>query len=233
MATTTEKTQVEVLLAQGQALFREGLRALLNAHDDQVKVVATAKTAREAVARARVVRPQVALLEVGLPDESGIDACREIRLECTDTAVVMLGSPPAEEWVFAAIAAGAAGCLLKEEVDGRGLTETLRLVASGKSILDPSLAPGVFERLRVAAPQLELADERLAQLTRVERRILSLVADGFSNREIASEVGYAVPTVKKYVSSILAKLGVCRRTQAVAYLRSHTPQHHDLNGQVH
>lgn len=214
---------IEVLVAHGRALLREGVSALFAPCDD-LHVVALAATAEEAVTRARATEPQVAILDVCLPDRSGILACKDIRSHCPDTAVLMLSATEREEWVFAAIEAGATGCLL-EYIDGTGLAEAVRLAAAGQSMLDPMIVSQVLARLRSPTPGRPPIDERLARLTPVERRILKFVAEGLANNDIAKELGYALPTVKKYVSSILSKLRVARRTEAAAYLHRHAPRH--------
>jgi DNA-binding NarL/FixJ family response regulator len=152
-------------------------------------------------------------MDVRLPDGSGIEACREIRSELPDTRVVMLTSYPDEDAVLAAIVAGASGYLLKQ-VRARDLVAALETVAAGGSLLDPAVTGKVLERMRRIATD----DDELAALTKQERKILALVAEGKTNKEIAGEVFLSDKTVKNYVSSILAKLNLERRAQAAAYV---------------
>jgi DNA-binding NarL/FixJ family response regulator len=152
-------------------------------------------------------------MDVRLPDGSGIEACRDIRSELPDTRVVMLTSYPDEDAVLAAIVAGASGYLLKQ-VRARDLVTALETVAAGGSLLDPAVTGKVLERMRRIATD----DDELAALTRQERKILALVAEGKTNKEIAADVFLSDKTVKNYVSSILAKLNLERRAQAAAYV---------------
>jgi DNA-binding NarL/FixJ family response regulator len=201
-------------------VVRQGLVALLDRRDG-FQVVAEAGTAADAVEQARRFRPDLVVMDVRLPDGSGIEACREIRSELPDTRVVMLTSYPDEDAVLAAIVAGASGYLLKQ-VRARDLVAALETVAAGGSLLDPAVTGKVLERMRRIATD---ADE-LAALTKQERKILTLVAEGKTNKEIAAEVFLSDKTVKNYVSSILAKLNLERRAQAAAYvarMQGHAP----------
>jgi DNA-binding NarL/FixJ family response regulator len=193
-------------------VVRQGLVALL---DRRVgfQVVAEAGTAAEALEQARRFQPNLVVMDVRLPDGSGIEVCRDIRSELPDTRVVMLTSYPDEDAVLAAIVAGASGYLLKQ-VRARDLVAALETVAAGGSLLDPAVTGKVLERMRRIATD----DDELAALTKQERKILALVAEGKTNKEIAGEVFLSDKTVKNYVSSILAKLNLERRAQAAAYV---------------
>lgn len=201
-----------LLVVDDHEVVRQGLVALLDRRAG-FRVVAEAGTAAEAVEQARRFQPDLVVMDVRLPDGSGIEACREIRSELPDTRVVMLTSYPDEEAVLAAIIAGASGYLLKQ-VRARDLVAALETVAGGGSLLDPAVTGKVLERMRRIATD----DDELAALTKQERKILSLVAEGKTNKEIAAEVFLSDKTVKNYVSSILAKLNLERRAQAAAYM---------------
>jgi DNA-binding NarL/FixJ family response regulator len=198
-------------------VVRQGLAALL-ARRPAFQVVAEAGTVAEAVAAARRFRPDLVIMDVRLPDGTGIVACRDIRAEMPETRVVMLSSYPDEDAVLAAILAGASGYLLKQ-IRGRDLVAALESVGRGDSLLDPAVTERVLERVRRVAAG-EMADE-LASLTSQERKILFLVADGKTNKEIATEVFLSDKTVKNYVSSILSKLDLQRRAQAAAFVAKH------------
>jgi DNA-binding NarL/FixJ family response regulator len=185
---------------------------------DEFQVVAEAGTLSEALAATRRFVPDLVVMDVRLPDGSGIEACREIRSEYPEIKVVMLTSYPDEEAVLSAIIAGASGYLLKQ-VRGRDLVAALEAVGRGDSLLDPAVTERVLERVRRVASGAERDD--LADLTAQERKILMLVADGKTNKEIASEVFLSDKTVKNYVSSILAKLNLQRRAQAAAFVARH------------
>jgi DNA-binding NarL/FixJ family response regulator len=198
-------------------VVRQGLVALLGRRDE-FQVVAEAGTLSEALAATRRFVPDLVVMDVRLPDGSGIEACREIRSEYPEIKVVMLTSYPDEEAVLSAIIAGASGYLLKQ-VRGRDLVAALEAVGRGDSLLDPAVTERVLERVRRVASGAERDD--LADLTAQERKILMLVADGKTNKEIASEVFLSDKTVKNYVSSILAKLNLQRRAQAAAFVARH------------
>jgi len=202
---------LRVFLLDDHAVVRTGLRSLLEATDDIV-IAGEAGTVAEALARIPSTHPDVAILDVRLPDGSGVEVCREIRSNSPEIACVMLTSYADDEALFAAIMAGAAGYVLKQ-VEGRDLVDDVRRVAAGQSLLDPVLTERVLARLREGPKE----DSRLASLTRQERRILDLIADGQTNRQIASALFLAEKTVKNYVSNVLAKLGMERRTQAATY----------------
>jgi two-component system, NarL family, response regulator DevR len=200
-----------VFLLDDHEVVRTGLRALLEAGHD-IDVVGEAATVADALARIPAVQPDVAILDVRLPDGSGVEVCREIRAASPQIACVMLTSYADDEALIASVMAGAAGYVLKQ-VGGLDLIETIRRVGAGESLLDPSLTERVLDRLR-DGPRL---DPRLASLTPQERRILDLIAEGYTNREIADAMFLAEKTVKNYVSNLLAKLGMDRRTQAATF----------------
>jgi len=203
-----------LLVVDDHEVVRQGLVALLGRRPE-FQVVAEAGTAAEAVSAARKFRPALVIMDVRLPDGSGIEACREIRAELPETRVVMLTSYPDEDAVLSAIVAGASGYLLKQ-VRARDLVAALEAVGRGESLLDPAVTGRVLERVRRIATN-DQPDE-LAQLTDQERKILLLVAEGKTNKEIAADVFLSDKTVKNYVSSILAKLNLERRAQAAAFV---------------
>jgi two-component system response regulator DevR len=203
-----------LLIVDDHEVVRQGLVALLGRRPE-FHVVAEAGTVAEAVAAARKFRPNLVVMDVRLPDGSGIEACREIRAEMPETRVVMLTSYPDEDAVLSAIIAGASGYLLKQ-VRARDLVAALATVGRGESLLDPAVTGRVLERVRRIATS-DQPDE-LAQLTPQEQKILLLVAEGKTNKEIAADVFLSDKSVKNYVSSILAKLNLERRAQAAAYM---------------
>lgn len=200
-----------VFLLDDHELVRSGLRQLIDAEDD-LEVVGEAATAGEARRRIPALRPDVAVLDARLPDGSGIEVCRDVRAVDPTIRALVLTSYDDDEALFAAIVAGAAGYVLKD-IRSSDLVRGIRTVAAGGSLLDPTTTAHVLERLR-SGPQ---EDRRLAGLTGQERRILELIADGLSNREIGARLHLAEKTVKNYVSSLLAKLGMQRRTQAAVF----------------
>ncbi|GAB2687562.1 response regulator [Thalassiella azotivora] len=202
---------IRVFLLDDHEVVRRGLRELLEAEDD-IEVVGESASAQEAQRRIPALRPDVAVLDGRLPDGSGIDVCREVRSRDESIKALILTSYDDDEALFAAIMAGAAGYVLKE-IRGNELVDGIRRVAAGQSLLDPGVTAQVLQRLR-SGPQ---EDPRLAGLTGQERRILEHIADGLSNRQIAEEMFLAEKTVKNYVSSLLAKLGMERRTQAAVF----------------
>jgi DNA-binding NarL/FixJ family response regulator len=209
---------LRVMLVDDHEVVRSGVRALLQATDDII-VSAEAGTVREAVDEADRARPDVVVMDVRLADGSGIEATREIRARHPDTRVVMLTSFADDEALFASIMAGASGYVLKQ-VRGGELVRAIRTVGRGESLLDPAVTNAVLDRLRKGKRLLE--DEKLARLSPQEERILGLIADGKTNKEIGDELDLAEKTVKNYVSSILSKLEVARRAEAAAYLARHT-----------
>ena len=181
-------------------------------HAENIAVVGEAGTAAEALARIPAARPHVAVLDARLPDGSGIDVCRDVRSIDPTIKALILTSYDDDEALFAAIMAGAAGYILKQ-VRSSELVDGVRRVAAGQSLLDPAVTTQVLTRLRTGPQQ----DPRLAGLTGQERRILDCIAEGMSNREIAEHLSLAEKTVKNYVTSVLAKLGMQRRTQAAVF----------------
>jgi DNA-binding NarL/FixJ family response regulator len=202
---------LSVFLLDDHEVVRSGLRSLLEATED-IAVVGEAATVNEAMIRIPATHPDVAILDVRLPDGSGIEVCREIRSRFPEIACVMLTSYADDEALFAAIMAGAAGYVLKQ-VQGTDLVDKIRRAGAGQSLLDPAVTTRVLERLKEGPKE----DARLAGLTPQERKILDLIADGQTNRQIAGELYLAEKTVKNYVSNLLAKLGMERRTQAATY----------------
>ena len=213
----TAERPLRLLVVDDHEVVRQGLAALL-ARRPAFQVVAEAGTVAEAMAASRRFRPDLVIMDIRLPDGTGIEACRDIRAEMPETRVVMLTSYPDEEAVLAAILAGASGYLLKQ-IRGRDLVAALESVGRGDSLLDPAVTERVLERVRrVAAGE---GHDELAELTPQERKILLLVAEGKTNREIAAEVFLSDKTVKNYVSSILSKLNLQRRAQAAAFVAKH------------
>jgi two-component system response regulator DevR len=212
-----EGRPLRLLVVDDHEVVRQGLVSLLERRE-HFQVVAEAGTAAEAVEMARKFEPDLVIMDVRLPDGSGIEACREIRAELPTTKVVILTSYPDEEAVLSAIIAGASGYLLKQ-IRGRDLVNALESVGRGESLLDPAVTEKVLDRVRRIATGT-YTDE-LAQLTQQEQKILLLVAEGKTNKEIASEVFLSDKTVKNYVSSILSKLNLERRAQAAAFVARH------------
>jgi two-component system, NarL family, response regulator DevR len=202
---------VRVFLLDDHEIVRRGVKELLETEGD-LEVVGEAGTAAEALARIPPTRPDVAVLDVRLPDGDGVEVCREIRSAHPEIQCLMLTSFADDEALFQAIMAGASGYVLKQ-IKGADVVEAVRSVAAGRSLLDPSVTARVLERLRKGSEE----DELLARLSPQERNILRLIADGLTNRQIAEQVHLAEKTVKNYVSNLLAKLGMERRTQAAVY----------------
>ena len=205
------RTPIRVFLLDDHELVRRGLTDLLGSVDD-INVVGQAATAGEALRRIPAVTPDVALLDVRLPDGNGIDVCREIASAHPDVRCLILTSYDDDEALYAAVMAGAAGYLLKQ-IGGPSLLGAIRDVAAGRSLLDPAVTAKLLERLRSPAQPPSAA----SSLTPRERDILDLIADGCTNRQIAERLFLAEKTVKNYVSALLAKLGMQRRTQAAVY----------------
>ena len=200
-----------MFLLDDHEVVRRGLRDLLEAEDDLV-VAGEAGTADEALRRIPATRPDVAVLDVRLPDGNGVEVCRDVRAHHPEVRCLILTSFADDDALFQAILAGASGYVLKQ-VKGVDLVDAVRRVAAGEALLDPAVTARVLDRLR-SGPE---ADPRLARLTGQERRILDLIADGLTNRQIAARVHLAEKTVKNYVSNLLTKLGMERRTQAAVY----------------
>lgn len=203
-----------VMLVDDHEVVRQGIRTLLESEADMT-VVGEAATVRDAVAGAAALRPDVIVMDVHLKDGSGVEATRQIRSHRPEARVVMLTSFADEQALFASILAGAAGYVLKEIRSG-DLVRAVRAVAAGQGLLDPAMTQSVLERLRRSRETLK--DDLLAKLTPHEERILKLITEGHTNREIGVELKLAEKTIKNYVSSILSKLGVTRRAEAAAYM---------------
>ncbi len=206
----TARVTIRVFLLDDHEIVRRGVRELLEAEDD-IEVVGEAGTAEEAFGRIPATTPDVAILDVRLPDGDGTEVCREVRSKHPEIACLMLTSYSEDEALFAAIMAGAAGYALKE-MRGPDLIDGVRRIAAGESLLDPSLVSTVLDRLRNPAEP-----DELSALTDQERKIIDLIAEGMTNREIGEEMFLAEKTVKNYVSNLLSKLGMSRRTEAAAY----------------
>jgi two-component system, NarL family, response regulator DevR len=206
-----EGAVIRVFLLDDHEVVRRGVRELLDAEED-ITVVGEAGTAEQALGRIPPTKPHVALLDVRLPDGNGVEVCREIRSGHPEVACVMLTSFSDDEALMQAVVAGASGYLLKQ-IRGVDIVDAVRRVARGESLLDPSLSERVRTQFRNASEE----DDRLARLTNQERRILVLIADGLTNRQIGAEMHLAEKTVKNYVSNLLAKLGMERRTQAAVF----------------
>jgi two-component system response regulator DevR len=210
-----EDGKITVFLLDDHEVVRRGVRELLSVEDD-IEVIGEAGTAAEALARIPAARPDVAVLDVRLPDGSGVEVCREIRSRDAGVKCLMLTSFADDEALFDAIMAGASGYVLKA-IRGHELLAAVRDVAAGRSLLDPVATARVMERLRNGGNQVK-GDERLANLTEQERRILDLIGEGLTNREIGERLHLAEKTIKNYVSGLLSKLGMQRRSQAAAYV---------------
>jgi two-component system response regulator DevR len=202
---------IRVFLLDDHELVRRGIADLLSSAPD-IEVVGEAGTAAEALRRIPAARPDVAVLDARLPDGSGIDVCRDVRSSSPEIRCLILTSYDDNDALFAAVMAGASGYLLKE-IRGTSLVDGIRQVGQGKSLLDPAVTERLLTRLREGAPK----DERVESLTDREREILDLIADGLTNRQIGEHLFLAEKTVKNYVSGLLAKLGMSRRTQAAVF----------------
>ena len=207
--------KIRVFLLDDHEIVRRGIKELLEGEPDIV-VVGESGLADEAARRIPALRPDVAILDARLPDGSGIDVCREIRSRDPEIKALILTSYDDDEALFAAIMAGAAGYTLKQ-VRGNDLVETVRRVAAGQSTLDPSVTAAVLDRVRNGPP----VDKELERLTAQEQRILDLIGEGLTNRQIGERMFLAEKTVKNYVSSMLAKLGLTSRTQAAIFSAKH------------
>lgn len=203
--------EVRVFLLDDHEIVRRGLRELIES-EEGLTVVGEASTVEEAMSRVPALRPDVAVMDVRLPDGSGVEACRFLRERMPDLQCLMLTSFADDEALFAAILAGAAGYVLKQ-IKGNDLTGAIRKVARGESLLDPAMAGRVMERIREGQREASQLDH----LSDQERRILELLAEGLTNRQIAERMFLAEKTIKNYVSNLLAKLGMHRRTEAAVY----------------
>jgi DNA-binding NarL/FixJ family response regulator len=203
---------IRILLVDDHAVVRAGVRSVL-AGEEGLEVVGEAGNSAEAIRRVGYDSPNVVILDVRLPDGSGVETCREIRSRFPDVKVLMLTSFADEEALVASILAGASGYVLKR-IDTRHLVESIRRVAAGESLLDGEMTSTLFSRLRGGKKE----DPLLARLSDQERRIVHYIASGLTNREIAEQMYLAEKTVKNYVSNVLAKMGMSRRSEAAAYV---------------
>jgi two-component system response regulator DevR len=210
MTQATEQ-HVRIFLLDDHEVVRRGIAELLSAVPG-FEIVGEAGTVEQALTRVMAAKPDVAVLDARLPDGSGIDVCREIRSALPDTYCLILTSYDDQDAVLSSVLAGASGYVLKE-VRTSGLVDAIRQVALGRSLIDPAVISQVMERVREGSP----ADSRLASLTQREREVLDLIADGLTNRQIGERMFLAEKTVKNYVSSLLGKLGMERRTQAAVF----------------
>ena len=211
---------IRVFLLDDHEIVRRGIADLLG-QDGDIEIVGESASALEAIRRIPALRPDVAILDARLPDGSGIDVCRQVRSIDSSIQALILTSYDDDEALFAAIMAGAAGYVLKQ-IRGSDLLDAVRRVSAGQSLLDPAVTARVLQRIRTGAEQ----PDELKSLTDQERRILEYVAQGMTNHQIAQEMFLADKTVKNYVSSMLAKLGLERRTQA-AVLATRLVRGHD------
>ena len=221
---------VRVFLVDDHEVVRRGVADLLSAEPD-FDVIGEAGTVAQARARIAATRPDVALLDVRLPDGSGVDLCRDILSGYPDVRCVMLTAYDDDDAIYSAVLAGASGYILKD-VRGSGLLDTVRKVAAGQTTLDPLMSRRVVDQMRDERRD----DPRLASLSEREREVLALIADGLTNRQIGARLSLAEKTVKNYVSSMLGKLGLQRRTQAVAVQLESKGQHpgeHPVEGENH
>ncbi|HUC58835.1 MAG TPA: response regulator transcription factor [Streptosporangiaceae bacterium] len=222
MSNAAAGSKIKVFLLDDHEIVRRGVRELLEAEDD-IEVVGEAGTAESALARIPALRPDVAVLDVRLPDGDGVSVCRDIRSKMPEVACLMLTSFGDDDALFDAIMAGAAGYALKQ-IRGTDLVGAVRAIAGGASLLDQEAASRVMRRMR---DQSQKADP-LAGLTPQERRILDLIGEGLTNRQIGEKMFLAEKTVKNYVSALFAKLGMERRTQAAAFaVRVRSENEHD------
>jgi DNA-binding NarL/FixJ family response regulator len=211
MDETGDGTDITVFLLDDHEIVRRGVRDLINA-ESGITVIGEAATAASALARIPALKPDVAVLDIRLPDGNGVTVCREIRSKMPQLACLMLTSFSDDDALFDAIMAGAAGYVLKQ-IRGTDLIGAIRTIASGQSLLDPEAASRVMRRMRDQAA----ATDPLSSLTDQERRILVLIGEGLTNRQIGDRLFLAEKTVKNYVSALFAKLGMQRRAQAAAY----------------
>jgi two-component system, NarL family, response regulator DevR len=215
---TIDSARIRLLMVDDHKVVRLGLLTLL-AHYPDIEVAGEAGTVAEAVSRAVDLRPDLVLMDVRLPDGNGFEACRQIRMLLPDVRVLFLTSFADEQIVIESIDAGADGYLLKE-IDEATLVRAIRDVAGGQSILDPAITRRVLERART--PAMPAAKDPWQSLSPQERRVLALVAQGKTNKEIAMVLGLSDKTVKNYLSNVLEKLGMTRRSQAAAFFVQHS-----------
>ena len=216
----TPTNATRVLICDDHEVVREGLRTLLSRRPE-IAVVGEAGTMQEAIDAAAKAKPDVVIMDVRLPDGSGVEACRAIREARPETHVIMLTSYADDEALFASIIAGASGYLLKQ-TRGQAVVDAIQAVAQGRSLLDPDVTGKVLERVRQGREQ---EDPQLASLTEQERKVLEQLAEGRTNREIGATLCLSEKTVKNYVSRILDKLGLARRAEAAAYMAKRKPKY--------
>jgi DNA-binding NarL/FixJ family response regulator len=216
--------RIGVFLLDDHEIVRRGVRDLLEAEPD-IEVVGEAGTASSAIARIPALRPDVAVLDMRLPDGDGVEVCREVRSRMPEVACLILTSFGDEEALFSAVMAGAAGYVLKQ-IRGTDLVSAVRTVAAGQSMLDPQATSKLMARLRDQPKK----NDPLASLSPQERRILELIGEGLTNRQIGERMFLAEKTVKNYVSALFAKLGMERRTQAAAFAVRAFGEQHDSRG---
>jgi two-component system, NarL family, response regulator DevR len=213
--TDAETKPITVFLLDDHEIVRRGIRDLLEAEED-IKVVGEASTQDQAVGRVHALDPDVAVLDVRLQEGTGVEACREIRSLHPRTACLILTSFSDDQALFEAIMAGAAGYVLKQ-IRANDLVDAVRRVAAGQNLLDPAVTARVLERLRRGPEE----DELIARLSAQERQVLLLLAEGLTNRQIAERLYLAEKTIKNYVTSVLSKMGLARRTEAAVYAARH------------
>ena len=209
---------IRVLICDDHEVVREGIRTVIN-RQETMRVVAEAATMTESVQFAAETKPDVVIMDVRLPDGSGVEACRTIREQRPETKVLMLTSYADDDALFASIIAGASGYLLKQ-TRGQAVIDAIKTVAAGGSLLDPEVTGKVLERLRASRDE----DPAIASLTEQEHKVLAGLAEGKTNREIAETMFLSEKTVKNYVSRILDKLGLSRRAEAAAYMAKRQPR---------
>jgi DNA-binding NarL/FixJ family response regulator len=220
----TEQAKTRVFLLEDHEVMRQGLRMVLSAEPD-IEVVGDAGTVASALVRLSAVRPDVAILDVRLPDGDGISACRDIRSMLPDVACLMFTAYEDDQALLGAVMAGAAGYVLKG-TPVRDVVDAVRVVATGKSILDAGAAQRIIAQLQGGSPVSGQGDDRVASLTAQEKRVLDLIGEGLTNRQIAERMSLAEKTAKNYVSALLMKLGLQRRSQAaVLAVRHANPSH--------
>ena len=215
----TGQEMIRVFLLEDHEVMRMGLRMVLSAQPD-IDVVGDAGTVASALVRLPAVRPHVAILDVRLPDGDGISACRDIRSMLPDVACLMFTAYQDDQALLGAVMAGAAGYVLKG-TPVQDVVEAVRVVAAGKSILDAGAAQRIIAQLRGGTPGASQSDDRVASLTAQEKRVLDLIGEGLTNRQIAERMSLAEKTAKNYVSSLLMKLGLQRRSQAAVVAVRH------------